>query len=207
MDGRESTESRYCARGGGLSAGPCARQPYADSWYRAWPDRALDTVDELDLAPLAAVLDVGGGDGRVAGGLLARGHVDVTVLAPGGPRPSRRAEGAVWCSSGLDTWHPSRTFDVWHDRAWLQFRLPGRGWQQYLDALRRSTHRGSLAILSSFTPPAEPGCGRWPMRLRSDDLALLLGAQFALVAHRDDTHLTTCGSEEAFQWSVFERLY
>ena len=208
MDGRESAAGRYGTRSSGPAAPAGARQPYGDSWYRAWPERALDTLDELDLSPLAAVLDLGDGDGAVAAGLLARGFVDVTVLAPGGGRRSSGlGEGAARCPGGLDSWRPARTFDVWHDRAWLQFRLPGRGWQHYLDALRRGTHPGSLAILSSFTPTGERGCARSPMRLASDDLALLLGTQFARVAHRDDTHLTACGSDQSFQWSVFERLY
>lgn len=194
---------------GRWSAPPCSPEPDGDSWYRAWPERALDTVDELDLFHLAAVLDVGGGDGRVAEGLLARGFADVTVLEPGagGRRPPRRADGAAWFSDALDSWWPARTFDVWHDRAWLQFRLPGRGWQHYLDALRRSTHRGSLVILSSFTPATEHRSARWPVRLASDDLALLLGARFARVSYRHDTHLTTWGADQPFQWSVFERLH
>lgn len=207
MDARESTPGRNRRRSSGLSAPVSARQPDADSWHRAWPQRALDTLDELDLSPLAAVLDVGDGDAAVAEGLIARGFVDVTALAAGrAGASSRRGEGDLRCPGGLDTWRPPRTFDVWHDRSWLQFRLPGRGWQHYLDALRRSTHRGSLVIISSFTPTGERWCARSPMRLASDDLALLLGTQFARVAHRDDTHLTACGSDQAFQWSAFERL-
>jgi hypothetical protein len=123
-------------------------------------------------------------------------------VTSGKPRSSRPAAGP----GGLAAWRPARTYDVWHDRTWLQFRLPGRGWQSYLDALRRGTHPGSLAVLSSFAPGAER-TARSPMRLAPDDLALLLGAQFARVTHRDDTYVHTDGLDEAFHWSVFERLH
>ena len=41
---------------------------------------SLALIDELALARDAAIVDVGGGASRLAGGLLSRGFADITVL-------------------------------------------------------------------------------------------------------------------------------
>src|SRR5258708_3998750 len=50
------------------------------SWFQPYPSISISFIDELHLPEDATIIDVGGGDSRVADTLLEKGYKNITIL-------------------------------------------------------------------------------------------------------------------------------
>jgi SAM-dependent methyltransferase len=182
------------------------RGPAGVSWYQPSPTVSLELVEALAVSPEAAVIDVGGGTSLLADALLERGFTDVTILdvsAAALDEVDRRLGGAriaLLCEDVL-RWTPSRTYDLWHDRAAFHFLVTEDERQRYLDRLRRAVGTGGHVILGTFAPDAPERCSGLPVvRYSPAELERLLGERFELLATRREEHTTPRGAIQPFTW-------
>jgi trans-aconitate methyltransferase len=112
------------------------------SWFRERPVLSLAFIHATRGGKDAAIIDVGGGESRLADALLDEGYTDLSVLdiskkaiAETQDRLCHRASQVTWIAADVTTWEPERTYDLWHDRAAFHFltdpptRTPTlRGW-------------------------------------------------------------------------------
>lgn len=180
--------------------------PEAVSWYQPRPSVSLELVERLGVSREAAVLDVGGGASLFADALVERGFRDVTILDVSQAaldEVDRRLGGAgvaLVCTDVLE-WTPSRTYDLWHDRATFHFLVAEEERRRYLDRLRRAVRPGGHVILATFAPDAPERCSGLPVvRSSPAELERELGERFELLATRREEHTTPRGAIQPFTW-------
>jgi trans-aconitate methyltransferase len=183
------------------------------SWYQSVPQLSLDLIGRAELAPDSAIIDIGGGASALAGRLLQKGCRDVTVLdiaatALGVARAGlgEDAERIRWIVADITEWRPERRYDLWHDRAVFHFLTATADRDAYLAALRAGTRAGSQVIIATFAPDGPERCSGLPVqRYAPQELADVLGEDFALVEAGSTQHLTPGGATQQFQFSRFAR--
>ena len=181
------------------------------SWYQEEPTLSLELLDLLDVAVNTAVIDVGGGASRLVDRLLARGFSDVTVLdqSPTALEVSRERVSEIgpanWIAHDLLSWHPTRRYGLWHDRAAFHF-FTGAEIDAYLGLLDRTLASDGAVILGTFAPDGPQYCSGFPThRYDAGELVSLLGVTFEVVAQRREIHYTPEGVAQPFTWVAARR--
>ncbi|WP_346656760.1 class I SAM-dependent methyltransferase [Bradyrhizobium sp. NBAIM14] len=159
------------------------------------------------------IIDVGGGASRLVDALLQDGYRDIAVLdlsanalAAAKKRIGPAASTVDWIVADATTWRPTRTYDVWHDRAAFHFLTDPRDRVAYVERLRSAVRPGGHVIIGTFAPDGPEKCSGLPVqRHDSASLAAELGPEFKLVETRSETHHTPRHSTQAFQFSRFRR--
>lgn len=190
-----------------------AHGAHTRSWFQTEPTGSLRMLDAARVTAADSLLDVGGGASHLIDVLLARGHLDLTVLDISAAaltvvqqRLGPNAAKVHWLVANLLTWHPARTWRVWHDRAVLHFLTDEPARQHYLGALGAATTPGSIAIIATFAPDGPQQCSGLPVdRYDTADLAGLLGAEWQLLSDHREEHITPGGAVQPFTWAAFRR--
>ena len=98
------------------------------SWFEASPAVSLDLIAQVGAGPEASLIDIGGGASRLVDVLLAKGWDSVAVLDisqaaidMARARIGAAADRIEWIIDDITRWEPTRTYDVWHDRATFHF--------------------------------------------------------------------------------------
>jgi 2-polyprenyl-3-methyl-5-hydroxy-6-metoxy-1,4-benzoquinol methylase len=182
------------------------------SWYQAEPHLSLRLLASADLAPGAAVLDIGAGTSSLPEHLLAAGyHVGVldlsnVALARQRERLANRAEEVEWFHADVRDFASPREWDAWHDRAVFNFLLTAAERRAYRDTLMRSLRPNGIVILATFGPQGPERCSGLPTnRYAPDELARELGTSFQLVHREAESHRTPQGKAQEFTYCLFRR--
>ena len=182
------------------------------SWFQETPARSLALIAKA--APHGSVIDVGGGASRLVDALIEAGHGDITVLDisevaldRAKTRLGNRAARVKWIRADITQWTPTRTWDVWHDRAVFHFLTEAAAQDAYVAALTAATHPGSAVILSTFAPTGPEHCSGLPVQRYSPaQLAARLGPGFALYDEALESHLTPWGATQDFAYAALRRI-
>lgn len=183
------------------------------SWFQARSEPSLAALEAAAVEPRASVIDIGGGASPLVDGLLERAHRDVAVLdlseralAAARERLGERASGVTWIVADVMEWKPRRQWDLWHDRAMLHFLVrPGEA-ERYAEKLSTTLAPGGVAVIGVFGPKGPERCSGLPVRRYSaGQLVALLGAEFELLAAREEEHVTPGGSAQSFTWVTARR--
>ncbi len=160
------------------------------SWYQSRSERSLTLIMSAKPSLSTSVLDVGGGASRLVDDLLAGGYTDLTVLDVSelalcrskkwlGPRASH----VPWIVADITAWCPTRTWDIWHDRAVFHFLTETGDQDAYIAALTAATVPQSIAVISCFAPDGPERCsGLLVQRYDPPGLAARIGGDFELVS-------------------------
>jgi 2-polyprenyl-3-methyl-5-hydroxy-6-metoxy-1,4-benzoquinol methylase len=183
------------------------------SWYQPPSSRSLELIRSAAPMHNASIIDIGAGASRLADSLLTAGYTDVTLLdiseiALGRTR-DRLGEAASkvrWIVANISQWKPSRTWDVWHDRAVFHFLIDHAAQDSYIAALKQATRPGSTAILSTFALTGPEKCSGLPVqRYSAETLSARLGSDFELVTQEAEQHHTPFGTTQDFIYAGFRR--
>ena len=116
------------------------------SWYQSHSVRSLELIEATSFDHSASVIDVGGGASTLVDDLLGRGFTDLTVLdlaqsalERSKARLEKSADKVTWVVADITCWTPSRTWDIWHDRAVFHFLTEQPQQDAYVAALTRGT--------------------------------------------------------------------
>ncbi|MCA1378139.1 class I SAM-dependent methyltransferase [Bradyrhizobium sp. IC4060] len=183
------------------------------SWYQDSPAISLAMIRAAGSDRDTTIIDVGGGASRLVDALLQDGYRDIAVLdlsanalAAAKKRIGPAASTVDWIVADATTWRPTRTYDVWHDRAAFHFLTDPRDKVAYVERLRSAVRPGGHVIIATFAPDGPEKCSGLPVqRHDSASLAAELGPEFKLVETRSETHHTPWHSTQAFQFSRFRR--
>jgi SAM-dependent methyltransferase len=183
------------------------------SWFQETPAPSLELIERVGAERSSGIIDIGGGASRLVDNLVSRGYQDVTVLdlseaalASARSRIGDRANRVTWIAADVTTWEPSRTYDVWHDRAAFHFLTEPNDQAAYVARLRRALRVGGHAIIATFAPDGPERCsGLMVSRYDANTLAATLGDGFDLIDARRHDHATPWGAVQKFQFSTFRR--
>ena len=183
----------------------------AVSWYQSEPAVSLELIDLLGVTPETVTIDVGGGASILVDRLLARGFTDLTVLdvSLAALQASRQRVGddapVTWLAEDLLTWEPTRTYELWHDRAVFHF-LSGQEIEDYRKVLCRALSPRGAVIMATFATDGPERCSGLPVtRYGPIELGATLGKGFEIVEHRREIHVTPSGTVQPFTWITARR--
>jgi ubiquinone/menaquinone biosynthesis C-methylase UbiE len=190
-----------------------AKGEHEVSWFQDDAQPSLALIEEIAL-PSSAVIDIGAGASHLLDGLLKRGFLDVTILdlsstalSAAKERIGEEAERVQWIVADVTFWEPSRSYDVWHDRATFHFMVEESDRAAYLSRLARALKPGGHAIIATFAPDAPEQCSGLPVsRYDAEHLGRTLGAGFRLMSTLRHQHVTPWGAAQPFQFSTFRRV-
>jgi SAM-dependent methyltransferase len=183
------------------------------SWFQENPAPSLELIARAGLSNEAEIIDIGGGASRLVDGLIARRFRRITVLdlsaaalAGAKTRLGRAGAGVEWVVADVTRWHPTRTYDLWHDRAAFHFLTDPTDREAYVACLKKAVGPGGHVVIGTFAPDGPERCSGLPIiRYDAEALAAVLGTEFTLVDYRRHDHLAPGGNTQHFQFSVFQR--
>lgn len=181
--------------------------PQEVSWYRPHLDRSLQFIENANLPPNAAILDVGGGASTLVDDLLDKGYRNVTVLdlspsaiSAAKDRLGIRAATVTWQVGDVTTLELREGhFDFWHDRAVFHFLREQQARARYVAAVRRALKPGGHIVVATFGPAGPNHCsGLEVMRYSADELHGQFGGTFQQLSSFRELHQTPRGEEQEF---------
>ncbi|WP_425905470.1 class I SAM-dependent methyltransferase [Nitrobacter sp. TKz-YC02] len=183
------------------------------SWFQESPAQSVELIAELGASPDAAIVDIGGGASRLVDSLVAKGFRAVTVLdlsesalKTAQARLGQDSALVRWLVADVTTWEPTQEYDVWHDRAAFHFLTEDKDRVAYVARLRRALKVGGHVIIATFALDGPEKCSGLPVvRYDAESLGQVLGTEFRLVHTLRHEHATPWGSQQFFQFSVFQR--
>jgi 2-polyprenyl-3-methyl-5-hydroxy-6-metoxy-1,4-benzoquinol methylase len=182
------------------------------SWFQLSPTTSVRLVTAFT-HPGTGVIDVGAGASRLADELLGRGLLDVTVLDVSAQaveairaRLKDRTPSVTTIVADVLTWHPTRQYHLWHDRAVFHFLTAAQDRYQYVQTAQSSIRSGGHLVLGTFAADGPTRCSGLPTaRYDVTALASLFDADFTLVHAEREEHRTPAGATQAFSWVVLRR--
>jgi trans-aconitate methyltransferase len=187
------------------------KNPEAVSWYQPEPMVSLDLIGVLCLAAKSRIIDIGGGASVLVDRLLAKRFTDLTVLdiSEAVLEATRQRVGddarVTWIAADLLSWEPTRSYDLWHDRAVFHF-LSGAEVERYREVLLQALAPSGSVIIGTFAPDGPEWCSGLPVtRYSAEELAAVLESQFEVVEHRREVHATPAGTVQPFTWIAARR--
>lgn len=186
----------------------------AVSWFQPAPRTSLALLDAAGLNRTSCVIDVGGGDSRLADSLVDRGLECITVLdictaaiARARTRLGSREGRVNWIVGDVTGEWAAAPQNFWHDRAMYHFLVDERDRARYVERLRQVLTPGGHAIIATFAPDGPTKCSGLPvMRYSAESLQAALGADFVMVQSLLEPHATPTGTTQSFLFAVFRKV-
>ncbi len=189
------------------------KQPDQVSWTQPFPTASLDFIHSFPLDKQARIIDVGGGDSRLVDFLLDEGYQNITVLdisatalAKARQRLGTRAEQVKWVVSDVLAFHPSGSFDVWHDRATFHFLTTADQITRYLALAHAAIRPRGYLTIGTFSMEGPTKCsGLEVHQYNEQELTTTLAQGFAKIRCRTEDHLTPFATTQNFLFCSFQR--
>jgi ubiquinone/menaquinone biosynthesis C-methylase UbiE len=189
------------------------KAPNQVSWFQQTPEPSVGLIKRY-AGPAASVIDVGGGASNLVDGLLQAGFHDLTVLDLSAAaldvakqRLGPSGSDVAWLVADATSWTPTRTYEVWHDRAALHFLTEESQRQAYVERLTRALEVGGHAIIATFALDGPEKCSGLPVvRHDAASLSRLFGPSFDCLGTQRHNHETPWQTAQAFQFSVFRKV-
>lgn len=178
------------------------------SWFERSPETSLRLIREATGGG-GSLVDVGAGASTLADVLVAEGY-DVTVLdiseAALALVRARLAGRVSYVVSDVLAWRPTRTFDVWHDRAVFHFLVDPSDQRRYAALASTTVRPGGAVVIGTFAPDGPMSCSGLPTA-RHDvaSLAEIFGGDFAVEHSEGEGHRTPWGVVQSFNWAILRR--
>lgn len=183
------------------------------SWFQESPAISLELIKAANPDPAATIIDIGGGASRLVDALLCEGYRSIAVLdlSANALDAAKKRIGAAaasvdWIVADVTSWQPTRSYDIWHDRAAFHFLTDARDRAAYRERLKTAVRPGGQVIIGTFALDGPEKCsGLAVQRYDSAALAAELGPSFELLDARTETHRTPWNATQAFQFSRLRR--
>jgi trans-aconitate methyltransferase len=187
------------------------KQPHEVSWTEEIPKTSLEFVHSFDLPKSAKIIDVGGGDSKFVDYLLEEGFENITVLdisenaiLRAKQRLGERGEKVTWVVSDITAFHPTTTYDCWHDRATFHFLTTSDEINTYLATAREAVN-GYMAI-GTFSENGPEKCSGLSVHQYNEvELQQQLEAGFEKLKCVNEDHVTPFNTTQNFLFCSFKR--
>lgn len=165
----------------------------------------MNLITQTSLARDGAIIDVGGGASSLVDQLLEASYSDITLLDISSiaidETRSRLIDRISYIRADITQWTPTRSFDLWHDRAVFHFLISPREQDTYRAVVAQGTKSGSHLLLATFAPTGPESCsGLAVKRWGQEELAEYFSHEFNIVSTHETTHTTPWGSTQPFTW-------
>ncbi|MFI5156228.1 MAG: class I SAM-dependent methyltransferase [Chitinophagales bacterium] len=187
------------------------KSPAGLSWTEPIPRISLEIIHSLQLDPSASIIDIGGGDSRLADHLLEEGFENITVMDISGralqrtkDRLGNRSARVKWIETDINTFSPNTSYDLWHDRAAFHFLTKEDQIRRYAEIASFFTKK--FLVIGTFSETGPEKCSGLPVsRYSSTSLENVFGKNFEKMRCLTDDHMTPSGRKQNFQFCAFKR--
>jgi len=184
------------------------------SWYQSYPSMSIKLIEELSLHKNAAIIDVGGGDGRLVDSLLEKGYTNITVLDISSnaienakKRLGDNAKKVKWVVSDILDFNSRRQFDLWHDRAAFHFITTDKEIEKYVEVCENHIVSRGYLILGTFSEKGPQKCSGLDIKQYSQDsMSVRFEKKFERIICMEEDHTTPSGINQNFLFCIFNKL-
>jgi trans-aconitate methyltransferase len=187
------------------------KQPNEVSWTQPVPSTSLNFLQQFNLPKTAKIIDIGGGDSRFVDFLLLEGYENISVLdisAKALERAKQRlgdaAEKVQWIVSDITHFHPTESYDLWHDRATFHFLTTPEEIKAYTKIVEQAATQ--YLILATFSEKGPEKCSGLPVKQYSkSELAAQFNSKFDKISCKNEDHVTPFQTVQSFTFCRFKR--
>ena len=187
------------------------KMPHEVSWTQELPKTSSEFIHSFHLDKSANIIDVGGGDSRLADCLLEEGYEHITVLDISGKvieRAKQRlgslAEKVNWIETDIITFEPKQQYDLWHDRAVFNFLTKAEQVEQYKQILCKAV--SNYLIMGTYSKEGPAKCsGLTIQQYNAELLSLQFKNTFKKITCIQEDHLTPFSTLQNFLFCSFRR--
>mgnify|MGYP000862609018 CR=1 FL=1 len=187
------------------------KNPGQVSWTQDVPKTSLAFIHSFGLPKTAKIIDVGGGDSKLADFLLDEGFENITVLdisakalEKAKQRLGDRAAKVNWIVSDITTFQPRTTYDVWHDRATFHFLTTKEQVSKYMDIARKSVT--GFLIIGTFSDQGPKKCSGLDIKQYTEEtMTAELQNGFEKIRCVTEDHITPFDTKQNFLFCSFKR--
>lgn len=188
-----------------------SKQPHEVSWTQETPSTSLDFIYSFGLSKTTKIIDIGGGDSKLADYLLKAGYTDITILDISAKalerakaRLGKDADKVKWIVSDITDFAPSEHYDVWHDRATFHFLTTEQQIAAYMETARKAVN-GYIAI-GTFSDKGPEKCSGLPIKQYTEPgLQAQLSQGFKKIKCITENHTTPFNTQQNFLFCSFSR--
>lgn len=187
------------------------KSPEEVSWTQEIPQTSLDFIHSFELEKSAKIIDIGGGDSKLADYLLDEGFENITVLdisakalEKAKKRLGDKAAKVNWIVSDITEFKPQTTYDVWHDRAVFHFLTTA----EEVDAYKSITTKAvtGFLIIGTFSEDGPTKCSGLEIKqYTGKTLASMFKEGFDKISCKKIDHTTPFGTTQNFLFCSFKK--
>jgi len=141
------------------------KQPTEVGWFQSTPETSLSFLIEFNIPITAKIIDIGSGDSLLVDHLLKLGYEDITVLdiSETAIEKSKKRLGAdacrvKWIVSDITSFHPTETYDFWHDRAAFHFLTQESEITSYIETAKQHLRPDGILVIGTFSEKGPEKC-------------------------------------------------
>lgn len=187
------------------------KQPDEVSWTQNVPVTSLEFIHSFGLPKTAAIIDIGGGDSKLADFLLDEGYDNITILdiSPiamdrAKKRLGERAKKINWIVSDITAFNPNVRYDIWHDRATFHFLTTKEQIKKYVEIARKVV--STYMVIGTFSTDGPTKCSGLDItQYDQRTLATKFESGFVKLRCKTDGHITPFGTKQNFVFCSFKR--
>ena len=187
------------------------KRPHEVSWTQELPKTSLDFLHSFNLSKSANIIDIGGGDSKLVDYLLNEGFENISVLdisATAIDRAKQRlgdkAAKVNWIVSDVTEFHPSTSYDCWHDRATFHFLTSTDDMNTYLTIARQAIN--GFLVIGTFSDKGPKKCSMLDVhQYTEEELQQQLTNGFEKIRCITEDHTTPFNTTQNFLFCSFKR--
>ncbi|AZA80777.1 SAM-dependent methyltransferase [Chryseobacterium lactis] len=188
------------------------KNPDQVSWTQEKPQTSLDFINSSGLGKQARIIDIGGGDSNLVDFLLKEGYENITVLdistkalEKAQQRLGKLSEKVQWIATDITEFKPTKTFDIWHDRAAFHFLTTPEQVTKYIDITKNSVT--GFMILGTFSKNGPTKCsGLEIQQYDEESLSEKFKTSFEKIKCITEDHRTPFDTIQNFVFCSFKKL-
>ncbi len=186
------------------------KQPNEVSWTQELPKTSLDFIHSFNLPKNASIIDIGDGDSKLVDYLLNEGFENISVLdisenaiERAKQRLGDRGSKVNWIVSDVTEFHPSTTYECWHDRATFHFLTSTTDINLYLTNAQQA-EKGFMAI-GTFSDQGPTKCSMLDVhQYTEEELQQQLEIGFDKIKCVTEDHITPFNTKQNFLFCSFK---
>lgn len=183
------------------------------SWHQAAPKTSIDLILSTGVDKNANIIDVGGGDSRLADNLFELGFKNISVLDISAEalqkakmRLGEKGKSIIYIEADILEFNTESHFDIWHDRAAFHFLTEEEDIVHYAGIAAKFIKPKGCLIISTFSMSGPQKCsGLDIMQYSEDSIKRAFQNDFSHERSFEEAHSTPFDTKQNFLFNVFKR--
>ncbi len=187
------------------------KSPDDVGWTQKVPETSLKFIHSFNLPKEAKIIDIGGGDSKLADYLLDEGFKNITVLdisekalQRARMRLGKKAKKVKWIVSDILEFQPDETYELWHDRAAFHFLTQEIQIAKYLTIAKKTVSK--YMVLATFSKEGPEKCSGLTVKQYNEELIYSkFKNDFDKIRCLKEDHITPAKSVQKYLFCSFKK--